>query len=117
MSREHLSIWMVRDAQEFPSEVAFVGSFKKLKKFTLDRYKVMTDEEDVEIKDETDCVNLLQDMDYEVEEICTITKDDFTENVIEVGVYYYIDDDNKKVYDTEEMTREFQEKLNDLTNE
>jgi len=39
------------------------------------------------------------------------------EGNIQVGIYYYIDDDGKKVYDTEEMTREFEEKLKQLTNE
>jgi len=36
---------------------------------------------------------------------------------IEVEVYYYIDDDNKIVYDEEEMTREFENKLKELPNE
>jgi hypothetical protein len=36
---------------------------------------------------------------------------------IEVGVYYYISDDNKIVYDTEEMVREFENKLKELPNE
>ena len=36
---------------------------------------------------------------------------------IEVGVYYYISDDNKIVYDEEEMLNEFQNKLKELPNE
>jgi len=36
---------------------------------------------------------------------------------IEVGVYYYIDENNKIVYDEEEMTREFENKLKELPNE
>ena len=36
------------------------------------------------------------------------------ENKIEVGIYYYVDEDGKKVYDTEEMTREFEQKLDEL---
>ena len=38
---------------------------------------------------------------------------------IEVGVYYYIDEETgKPVFDTDSMTEEFQQKLNELeTNE
>ena len=36
------------------------------------------------------------------------------ENVIEVGIYYYVDENGTKVYDTEEMTREFEQKLSEL---
>lgn len=36
------------------------------------------------------------------------------ENKIEVGIYYYVDEDGKKVYDTEEMMREFEQKLSEL---
>ena len=36
---------------------------------------------------------------------------------IEVSVYYYISDDNKIVYDEEEMLNEFQNKLKELPNE
>jgi hypothetical protein len=40
------------------------------------------------------------------------------EDKIEVGIYYYIDENTgNKVYDIEEMTREFEEKLNKLINE
>jgi hypothetical protein len=35
---------------------------------------------------------------------------------IEVNVYYYIDDNGTKVYDVEEMTREFEQKLDELEN-
>jgi hypothetical protein len=37
--------------------------------------------------------------------------------VIEVGVYWYKDDDGNIVYDTEEMQREFDEKLKKLEEE
>lgn len=34
---------------------------------------------------------------------------------IEIGVYYYIDDETgKPVFDTDSMTEEFQQKLNEL---
>ena len=36
------------------------------------------------------------------------------EQTINVGVYYYIDDEGNKVYDVEEMQREFETKLKDL---
>jgi len=36
------------------------------------------------------------------------------EQTINVGVYYYIDDEGNKVYDVEEMKREFETKLKDL---
>ena len=37
------------------------------------------------------------------------------ENVIEIGIYYYIDEETgKKVFDVEEMTREFEQKLDEL---
>lgn len=36
------------------------------------------------------------------------------EQVIQVGVYYYLDDTGKKIYDLEEMQREFITKLKDL---
>jgi hypothetical protein len=122
MSKEHLSIWQVIDGDD--GEISFTGTFKELKKFTLDNYELMNDEKDfeefkkrIEKGDEVDYFKVLEDMDFEISEVCCVTKDDFTENTIEVGVYYYISDDNKKVYDTEEMTREFEEKLNQLTNE
>ena len=36
---------------------------------------------------------------------------------IEVGVYYYIDEEtNQPVFDTDEMTKEFEEKLKELEN-
>jgi len=37
------------------------------------------------------------------------------EQMIEVGVYYYIDDKGNRVYDVEEMKREFETKLKDLS--
>ena len=33
---------------------------------------------------------------------------------IRVPIYFYIDEDNKKVYDFEGMTEEFEEKLSEL---
>ena len=33
---------------------------------------------------------------------------------IEVNIYYYIDEDGKKVYDFEEMADEFEQKLSEL---
>jgi hypothetical protein len=35
-------------------------------------------------------------------------------NKIEVNIYYYIDDNGKKVYDFEEMADEFEQKLSEL---
>tara|TARA_R100000655_G_C2994462_1_gene193505 strand:+ start:793 stop:924 length:132 start_codon:yes stop_codon:yes gene_type:complete len=37
------------------------------------------------------------------------------ENYLKIGIYYYIDDETgKKVYDEEEMLREFENKLYEL---
>jgi len=36
------------------------------------------------------------------------------EQVIQVGVYYYLDDEKKKVYDFDEMMSEFEEELKRL---
>ena len=33
---------------------------------------------------------------------------------IEVNIYYYIDEDGKKVYDFEQMADEFEQKLSEL---
>lgn len=44
----------------------------------------------------------------------TIIREIPVSNKVEVGVYYYQDEDGKKVYDTEEMEREFQEKISKL---
>ncbi len=33
---------------------------------------------------------------------------------IEVNIYYYIDEDGKKVYDFEEMADEFEQRLSEL---
>jgi hypothetical protein len=121
-SKEHLSIWQVIDGDD--GEISFTGTFKELKKFTLEVFELMNDEEECEkmtkkLKkgDEVDYFKLLEDMDYEISEVCCVTKDDFTEKTIDVGIYYYTDDDGKKVYDTEEMTNEFETKLKALTNE
>jgi hypothetical protein len=122
MTKEQLSIWLLVDNQN--GEIAFVGTTKKLEKFTLEVFELANDEEECEklnekIKNgnEVDYFKLLEDMDYDVREMCTITKDDFKENGIEVGIYYYINDDGKKIYDTEEMTNEFETKLKQLSNE
>lgn len=39
-----------------------------------------------------------------------------SEDTIQVGVYYYIDDAGKKVYDLEEMYEEFKLKISELEN-
>lgn len=36
------------------------------------------------------------------------------EQTIQVGVYYYIDDEGNRVYDEEEMQREFESKIKEL---
>jgi hypothetical protein len=54
-------------------------------------------------------INLLQDL------LPTINREPIAEQSIEVGVYYYLDDAGNKVYDTEEMQREFETKLKDLS--
>jgi len=38
-----------------------------------------------------------------------------TEQTIEVGVYYYLDDEGKKVYDFDEMMSEFEAELKKLS--
>jgi hypothetical protein len=121
-SKEFLIIWQVIDMSE--GEPSFAGTFKQLKKFTLEVFEINNDEEEcekmtkkLEKGDEVDYFKLLEDMDYDVREMCTITKDDFTEKTIEVGIYYYTNDEGEKVYDTEEMTNEFETKLKQLSNE
>ena len=54
-------------------------------------------------------INQLQDL------LPTINREPIAEQSIEVGVYYYLDDAGNKVYDTEEMQREFETKLKDLS--
>ena len=44
----------------------------------------------------------------------TINKERIAEQTIQVGVYYYLDDENKKVYDFDEMMSEFEEELKRL---
>ena len=40
-----------------------------------------------------------------------------SKNYLEIGIYYYMDDETgKKVYDKEEMLREFENKLENLIN-
>jgi hypothetical protein len=118
MTKEQLSIWLVIDNSS--GEIAFTGTFKQLKKFTLDNVELMNDEDDyekmkkkLEKGDEVDYFKILEEMDFEVSEACTITKDDFKEKTIEVGIYFYINDEGEKVYDVEEMTDEF---LNHIRN-
>lgn len=118
-SREHLSIWQVNDRDDF-NRVVETGTFKRVKEFALERFEVMNvDEmwklEDLERGDEQLIFDFLEQLNYNVYELCSVTKDDFTENVIEVGIYYYIDEETgKKVYDVEEMMREFEIKLEEL---
>ena len=42
---------------------------------------------------------------------------DLEENLsnIEIGIYYYEDEDGNKVYDYEEMANEFENKLSEIT--
>lgn len=47
----------------------------------------------------------------ELEYSQTLIKENSVSEKVEIGVYYYKDEDGKKVYDTEEMIREFQEKI------
>jgi len=54
-------------------------------------------------------INDLQDL------LLTINREPIAEQTIEVGVYYYLDDEGKKVYDTEEMQREFEAELKKLS--
>lgn len=54
-------------------------------------------------------INDLQDL------LLTINREPIAEKTIEVGVYYYIDDEGKKVYDMEEMQREFEAELKKLS--
>lgn len=54
-------------------------------------------------------INLLQDV------LPTINREPIAEQTIEVGVYYYLDDEGNKVYDFEEMMREFEEDLKRLS--
>lgn len=45
----------------------------------------------------------------------TIKQTIMNENYLKIGIYYYIDDETgKKVYDEEEMLREFENKLYEL---
>lgn len=118
MTKEQLSIWLVIDDQN--GEIAFVGTTKNLEKFTLERYELMNEEKEfdklkkkIDKGGEVDYFKLLENMDYEVNEMCSITKDDFTQKTIEVGIYYYTNDEGEKVYDVEEMTDEF---LNHIRN-
>ena len=46
----------------------------------------------------------------------SMEKQTVSEDTIEVGVYYYIDDAGKKVYDLEEMYDEFKVKISNLKN-
>lgn len=52
-------------------------------------------------------MDTLNDLEYSQ----TIVREIPVSNKVEVGVYYYQDEDGKKVYDIEEMEREFQEKI------
>jgi hypothetical protein len=118
MTKEQLSIWLVIDDQN--GEIAFVGTTKNLEKFTLERYELMNEEKEfdklkkkIDKGGEVDYFKLLEGMDYDVREMCCVTKDDFTQKTIEVGIYYYTNDEGEKVYDVGEMTDEF---LNHIRN-
>ena len=54
-------------------------------------------------------INLLQDV------LPNINREPIAEETIEVGVYYYLDDEGNKVYDFDEMMREFEEDLKRLS--
>jgi hypothetical protein len=54
-------------------------------------------------------INLLQDL------LPTINRERIAEETIEVGVYYYIDDEGNKVYDVDEMMNEFELELKRLS--
>jgi hypothetical protein len=43
-------------------------------------------------------------------------KPTLSKNTIEVGVYYYINDAGKKIYDLEKMFKEFKFKISELEN-
>ena len=84
MTKEQLSIWLLVDNQN--GEIAFVGTTKKLEKFTLEVFELANDEEECEKLNEkiskgkkVDYFKLLEDMDYDVRNITTITKDDFND--------------------------------------
>lgn len=109
-SKEHLTIYGVWDN----GNLTFTGSFSKLREFAIKQEEDSDKKKKMEKASETKVIEFLNEIDFEVEDLCEITKDDFTEQVIEVGVYYYTDDKGKKVYDTEEMTNEFETKLNQL---
>lgn len=119
MTKEQLSIHLVIDEQN--GEIVFVGTTKNLEKFTLERYELMNEEEEFDkLKEKiskgfsVDYFKLLEDMDYDVREVCCVTKDDFTQKTIEVGIYYYTNDEGEKVYDVEEMTDEFLNQIKNL---
>lgn len=52
-------------------------------------------------------INNLQDLLMTIDE-------PVSEQTIQVGVYYYLDEEGNKVYDEEEMQREFDTKVKDL---
>jgi hypothetical protein len=57
----------------------------------------------------------VDDLVLQIINIAHYYKDDrIEEESIQVDHYYYLDKDGKKVYDEEEMTQEFQEKLSKL---
>ena len=55
-----------------------------------------------------EAINNIQDL------LSTIDMPRISGRTIEVGVYYYIDDEGNKVYDEEEMQRELEIKLKEL---
>jgi hypothetical protein len=53
-------------------------------------------------------INLIQDL------LPTINREPIAEQTIEVGVYYYLDNEGNKVYDFDEMMNEFETELKRL---
>ena len=50
----------------------------------------------------------------DLQDLLPIIDEPVSEQTIQVGVYYYIDDEGKKVYDFDEMMSEFEEELKRL---
>ena len=70
-------------------------------------YYTSNDKEREEIKE---CA-----FDYVAEDHCNELEDHYANpNTIKIGIYQYIDEDGKKVYDFEEMADEFENELSKL---
>lgn len=50
----------------------------------------------------------------DLQDLLTTIDEPVTEQTIQVGVYYYLDEKGNRVYDEEEMQREFDTKIKDL---